>query len=335
LDLPDPVVIETDDACLRVRLPESQPASFLVTRVSSLTRPVAQGLVGEADDRADARLFVSYRRASAEGRDVLRAAGVSFAGDDGRAFIRAPGMLVDRDLPVRRAATPRWDLDVDERVSARNPFAKRSSRVPRWLLLHHDQSFAVGELAADVDLHPAAVSRVIRALEDAALVRDVEQGATGRRRSVRLERPQALLDAWLVAWERRRVRHRRWDIGARDPQHAVALVRESVGERAPWALGGLAGAALVRRVVEPADALLWVQASDVPVMAEALQPEPTRGGRGTLRVAVAPDEWTLGQVSSVHGVPVADTVQLWLDTASEGERALEAAAAIAEHAGWS
>jgi hypothetical protein len=50
---------------------------------------------------------------------------------------------------------------------------------------------------------------------------------------------------------------------------------------------------------------------------------------------LAPDPWTLKLARPVNGLPVADPVQLWLDTASQGERALEAAEAVADHANWS
>lgn len=66
----------------------------------------------------------------------------------------------------------------------RNPFAKRSSRIPRWFLLHHEESFSLSELARLVDLNPAAVSRVVRALEEAALVGEATSDAVGRRHAL-------------------------------------------------------------------------------------------------------------------------------------------------------
>jgi hypothetical protein len=60
-----------------------------------------------------------------------------------------------------------------------------------------------------------------------------------------------------------------------------------------------------------------------------------RGGtHGALRIAVAPDPWVLQLARDVDGVPVADSVQLWLDCATAGERALEAAEALAGEMGW-
>ena len=56
---------------------------------------------------------------------------------------------------------------------------------------------------------------------------------------------------------------------------------------------------------------------------------------GTLRVAIAPDPCTLKLKQWIDGVPFDDPVQRWLDTTSQGERVLEAAAPLAARVGWS
>ncbi len=110
----------------------------------------------------------------------------------------------------------------------------------------------------------------------------------------------------------------------------------AAGAGGGWAIGGLAGAARVARAVEPADVLVWTTVERAGELARELAPEPASpGAPGALRVAVAPDPWTLKLARLIDGVPVADPVQLWLDTASQGERALEAADALAARAGWS
>ncbi len=333
--LPPPLVAETSDDALRVSLPDGASASFLLVFVPSLTRRAAEPILDRAKDASKKRIFVSYRQASADARDALRAAGISFAGQDGRVFVHAPGLFVERDALPRLRPDDQWQLGVEGETPVRNPFAKRSSRVPRWLLLNRTESFSLSDLARDIELNPAAVSRVVRGLEEAALVREQEGGASGRRRNVRLERPLALLEAWLPYWQRRRIRHRHWDIGARDVDEALRLLAEATGDRPDgWAVGGLAGAAMVRRAVEPADVLLWTTVDEAERLAKILQPEPARTSRGGLRVAVAPDPWTLGLSYQLNGLPVADSVQLWLDCASEGERALEAAEAVAQASSW-
>jgi hypothetical protein len=173
-------------------------------------------------------------------------------------------------------------------------------------------------------------------LEDAGLVSEPESTASGRRKHIRLDRPRDLLDAWLPYWQKRPIRQRRWDVGARDADDALRLIEMAVKKKRSdrFVIGGLAGAATVSRAVEPADVLVWTTAEEATGLAEMLQPVPARGGSGTVRVAVPPDPWTLGLAQKTEGLLVADPVQLWLDCMSEGERALEAGEAIADAVGW-
>lgn len=217
---------------------------------------------------------------------------------------------------------------------ARNPFARRSSRVPRWVLLHPKAPASPTQLSRAVDLNPAAVSRILQSLLDDAFL-DVDDAGPGRRRTLRLARPQALLEAWLPLWQRRRVAQRTWDIGSRSADAAVELLLEAAGGGGGWAVGGLAGAAFVERAVEPSDVLVWTTQGRANELAGALAAEPMAvGAPGALRIAIAPDPWTLELSQQIDDVPVADPVQLWLDTASQGERALEAADALMARTGW-
>jgi hypothetical protein len=333
-DLPAPLVAKVSGDQVCVSLPEGQSATFVLVRIPALTRRTAAEVLEYRGRPSGSPTLVSYQRASVDAREALRAAGVSFVGEDGRVFLRAPGILVDRSEPAPPRPAERWRADASDE-GLRNPFAKRSSRVPRWLLLHPERAFALAELAGDVDLNPAAVSRVVRALEESAFVVDDRQNAGGRSRHVRLQRPGALLDAWLPLWQNRRITQRTWDIGAHDADGAIELVKDAMtGRPERWAVGGLSGAAAIRRVVEPADVVVWTSAEGATALAEALLPAPGRSGRGAVRVCVTPDPWILGLARAIDDVPVTDLVQLWLDCASGGERALEAAEAVADTAGW-
>lgn len=335
LDLPAPLVVGGSDSELSVGLPEGTAATFASIWVPTLTRQSVGRIVERAGSESPRRLFVSFRRSSPDARAALRDAGISFAGEDGHVYVRAPGILVERTdrTPPRPTATRPFDREPE--VGVRNPFANRGSRVARWMLLHHEQAFSPTSLGRAVDLNPAAVSRLLTALEEAAFV--CEEGSEprrGRQRSVRLARPMTLLEHWLPLWQRRRIQRWRWDIGARDVDEALDLLR-AVENSDDWAVGGLAGAATVRRAVEPADVLVWASPEAVEWLAARLDVMGTGPGRGSLEVAVAPDPWTLRLASPVDGIPVSDPVQLWLDCASEGERALEAADAVAQKIGWS
>jgi len=327
---PEPLAVDEDGDTVRIRLPEGPVVEFRPVVAPTLTLRVAEKL--SRDGAAGAPILVIYERATTDARAALRAAEISYAGHDGRLYLRAPGLLVehdDRRRPMRRA----WEPAAELGEGTRNPFAKRSSRVPRALLLHHTDPMSVSELARITQLHPALVSRVVRALEDDAMVR--EEPVAGRRRAVVVHRPLRLLEAWIVPWQRRRIRVDRWDVGANDVAEALDMLR-GVGCLEPnrWALGGLAGAATLRRVTEPRDVLVWTSPDGLLELGDRLQPISARRSMGVIRAAVAPDPWTLSLAAEADGLPVADPVQLWLDCSSEGERALEAAQAVAELAQW-
>jgi hypothetical protein len=337
--LPPPLVArQLDDDGVEIRAPEIAPASFELVPATTLTERLVDQITRRAATQ-ERPILVTYARASAQARAALREAGVCYAGGDGRLFLRAPGLYIERD--DRAATSPRadWDeFEPDVSSDTRNPFAVRSSRVPRWLLLHHRRPFAVSEIANAVALHPSVVSRVLSGLEDAALIGEATPASgDSRRREVTITQPRALLERWAPRWQRRRIRERSWDIGARDADDALRLLAEARAEQpdAAWAVGGVAGAATLRRAVEPADVMLWTRAEQVSTLGDLLQAGPARrrGGRGPLRIAVTPDPWVLS-LAQHEPLPIVDPVQLWLDCATEGERALEAADAVAQAVGW-
>jgi hypothetical protein len=338
--LPGLVVSEQSENEIRVCLPEGLGAAFRRSDIPSLSSRIAGEIVAHAGDDNRRGLIVVFKRSSAEARDALRDAGISFIGEDGYVFVRAPGLYVERDRPLNRGQSGGDAGDVGRGTGTRNPFANRSSRVSRWLLTQPDSKFSPSSVAKAVELNPAAVSRILTALEDAGFISETDSGAgRGRSRTVKLTRSLALLEEWLAAWQRRRIQRWRWDVGARDADEALQLLR-AVEDRRGWAIGGLAGAAAISRAVEPSVVALWLEPAALERLTEALQPATARGGRGALELALAPDPWTLGPrlTRSIEGLagglPLADPAQLWLDCASEGERALEAADAIAQLMSW-
>jgi len=91
---------------------------------------------------------------------------------------------------------------------------------------------------------------------------------------------------------------------------------------------------MLRRDVEPADLLVWIDRPDVGAWAERLVAEPARRAPGRITVSVAPDPFVLTLASEREGIRRADAVQLYLDCRRAGERALEAADAIRELMRW-
>ena len=215
------------------------------------------------------------------------------------------------------------------------PFAIRASRIPRWLLLHADENPSFRELASSIELSEAMVSRTVRALAEDGLVAIELDPADRRRRRVQLRDPQALLDSFEQAIVSRRPRRLTWDVGAHDVGEAVTRLQTAAGRlELPYALGGLAGAAFVRSVVEPAEVSVWINRDDPDRWANELMAVPARPGIGRITAYLAPDPFVLSFATSYDQVQVADPVQLYLDCRRAGERALEAADAIRTEMRW-
>jgi hypothetical protein len=310
---------------------QGQVASLSVRSTRLLTVEEAQHMLKSGVNGRE--WLVIFERASPSARDLLRKAHISYATPDGEVFLMLPGLLVD--LPGRRSKPERQIRPVssDQKVA---PFARRAARVARWLLLHADATPTVTELAKQTQLSRPFTSQVAKALSERALVELEPEPTDGRVRRIRLEHPGALAEAWGDEWRRRRRRELTWDIGTGTIDDTVAAWRSAsvhAGPR-PWAVGGLAGTQYLVRTAEPADVLIWVNEDDLLAWQELLLAQQVPRGRALLRVGVAPDPWAFGLNWIDRGISIADAVQLYLDCSSDGERALEGAAAVRGKLGW-
>jgi DNA-binding transcriptional ArsR family regulator len=255
---------------------------------------------------------------------VLRGRRMSYVVEKtNEAFIApAPDVVVDWP-PVPKPTRPAF----------RNPFAPRASRVPRWLLLHHRETFTVRELSNLVDVDESLVSRTIASLRADGFV-DAERNPDDERiKPVRLVAADALLDEWRLVWRRGHPRYERFSIGTKNVGETLNAVRDAAEVGTPYAISGLAGAASIRRAVDPSDVLLLTNRVGAQRWRSLLLAEPS--DRGLLQIAVAPDEFVFTLCKPWEGLLVADAVQLWLDTAIAGERAQAATRAITKAMSWS
>jgi DNA-binding MarR family transcriptional regulator len=271
-------------------------------------------------------IMIAFERSSPEARAYLRERRASYAAADGELFLYEPPLYVER--PPRRKVVP-----VGAAPAA--PFANRASRVPRWLLLHANDQPSFRELAARLELSEAVVSRTMRALSDDGLVAIGSDPRDARLRLARLPEPARLLNAFERAVALRRPQRVTWEIGARDAPEAMEVLQAAAHKlKVPYAVGGVAGVSVVRRVVEPSDVVVWIQRNDVALWAEGLAATPSRPGPGRVSMQLTRDPFVLSLASDRNGIQVADPVQLYLDCRSAGERALEAADAIRVEMRW-
>jgi hypothetical protein len=306
---------------------------FEVVPASSLTSDAVTGRINERAIQADLPLLVVFDRASPLAREMLRERAISYASRAGELYLVTPTLLVDRPAPRGR---PKQQHEVSQPLESVSPFSRRASRSARWLLLHPGDEPSVGELATATGLSRPFASQVVRALADRAVVDVVADEKDSRVRRAKVRTPAALLDAWAEVWRTQRYRQLTWDIGTQGIEETVSAWSRAArhAPRLRWALGGLAGAERVVRAAEPADVVVWVDPADLDEWAEVLTPEQVRLGRAPLRLALAPDPWSLSQASERRNARVADYAQLYLDCEREGERALEAAAAIRRERDW-
>jgi DNA-binding MarR family transcriptional regulator len=270
--------------------------------------------------------MIAFERSSPEARAYLRERRASYAAGDGELFVYAPPVFVER--PPRRKVVP-----VGAAPAA--PFANRASRVPRWLLLHANDQPSFRELATRLELSEAMVSRTMRALADDGLVAIESDPRDARLRLARLPEPARLLDAFERAVALRRPRRVTWEIGARDALEAMTALQTAARKlKAPYAVGGVAGASFVRRAVEPVDVLVWIRRDDADLWAKEFAPITSRPAPGRLTMQLTRDPFVLSLASNRNGIQVADPVQLYLDCRSAGEGALEAADAIRAEMRW-
>lgn len=197
-----------------------------------------------------------------------------------------------------------------------SPFAPKSSRVARALLLDPTRWWRQKELAEHTDLDPGRVSRVVRRLDDDQLLeRDAAR--------LRPRDPDLLLDAWADDY-----RFDRHDIItghlsgsgvelARELHtslHAAAVDHAFTGLPAAWALDPFARFRLVSVYV----------AGDPRVAADAVGLR--RNERGANVQIIGPDDrGVFDGERTIEGLPCVAPVQVYLDLAHLPERAAEAA----------
>jgi hypothetical protein len=161
--------------------------SRLLLRVLASSRPGAIDAAAEplkrieklSPDTVDVALVVPYMRAA--GARAARERGLNWIDLSGNAHLFGDGYYIHvegRPDQLRSRGRPS------------SPFASKSARVARLLLLDPARWWRQAELAEDARLDDGHVSRIVRRLEQ-------EQLLSRERRRVRPRDPDLLLDAWV------------------------------------------------------------------------------------------------------------------------------------------
>ncbi|HUF76831.1 MAG TPA: type IV toxin-antitoxin system AbiEi family antitoxin [Longimicrobiales bacterium] len=249
------------------------------------------------------------------GRRICSESGVSWLDLSGNARIDAPGVHVRVEGKENR---------FKRRGRPSNPFASKSSRVARWLLLHPDAFHVQQEMAAAIGVGAGFVSRVVRRLEQLGLIERNEQGA------VRARDPKLLLEAWAEHYEFERHHLLRGHVAARSGEELLARISGAcAGAGIEHAATGLAGAWLLTHFVAFRTVTFYVAEIPLGDVLDSLGfHEDERGAN--LWLALSRDEGVFLGVQERDGLPCAHPVQVWLDLKGHPERAGEAARHLEE-----
>jgi DNA-binding HxlR family transcriptional regulator len=245
--------------------------------------------------------------------------GLSCMDLNGRQWIRADGVLVDRRPSAERRYRPS--------LLPPDVFQPKSSRLVRALLSRPDHTWSHGELRGRTGLSPGMVSRLMRHLVSEGFV-------TQDKRALRVSRGEALMEAWAARddWGKRTT-VRQYSLMESDPE---AVARQLVkgfptGEtpvftqwfasnlRHPYTIPPVVSAYVARFPGEPFERTL--RARQV-------------GDGGTLWLVVPKDDGVFRETQRVGDFTLACDAQIYLDLLHAGLRGPEQAAALRQWKGF-
>ncbi len=246
------------------------------------------------------------------GRQLCDAARISWVDLAGNAHLRAPGLYVHiegRPPLHKQAGRPE------------NPFAPRSARVTRRLLLEPQRFFTQRELAQSTELGEGFVSRIVRRLEaDGLLSRD----SRGR---VRPAAPALLLESWRERDDFLKHRTVKGHVAARSPTELLHTLSSRLEEQGiAHAATGLAAAWMFTRFATFRTVTLYLQRAPRALHEVLGFREESRGANVWL--TVPHDAGVFEGAERVEGVRCVSAVQAYVDLKAQPERAEEAAAQL-------
>lgn len=249
------------------------------------------------------------------GRRICSESDVSWLDLSGNARIDARGVHVRVEGKQNR---------FKRRGRPSNPFAPKSSRVARWLLLHPDEFQVQQELAKAIDLGAGFVSRIVRRLEELGLIERNGQ------RAVRASDPRLLLEAWAEHYEFERHHLLQGHVSSRSGDELLARVSSALTSAGvEHAATGLAGAWLLTHFAAFRTVTCYVAELPARDVLDSLGfHEDERGAN--LCLALPKDEGVFLGAQEQDGLACAHSVQVWLDLKGQPERATEAASHLEE-----
>ena len=245
--------------------------------------------------------------------------GISCIDLNGRQWIRAKGLVVDRHPCERRLFRPA-QLPPD-------PFQPKSSRLPRALLAEPDRRWTQKELCQRTGLSPGLVSRLVRHLDNEGLVAREDK-------KLSLKQPDALLDQWARVddWERRTTL-RQYSLLAGDLEQVARSLVKARPRTEPLVFTQWFAASLRHPYTTPPLLSAYVPAFLDEAAERELQARRVVDG-GTLWLVVPADEGVFRETQQAGEFTLACDAQIYLDLLHVGLRGPDQAKALREWDGF-
>jgi hypothetical protein len=244
------------------------------------------------------------------GRKLCEDRGVSWADLSGNADISAPNLRVligGHQNLYKTLGRPS------------SPFAPKSSRIARWLLINAKKSITQRELSLATNVDEGQTSRIISRLEDEELIFRKNDG------SIVISNPDLLLDSWREKYDFKKNRIIKGHIAARSSNEILKKISDLLSDKdILHAATGLSGAWLYCKFANFRIVSFYIEEQLSKNLFKSLGfREEERGSNVWL--VVPKDEGVFQGSETVEGINCVHPIQVYLDLFGHPERAMEAA----------
>jgi len=244
------------------------------------------------------------------GRNLCQDSGVSWADLSGNADISAPNFRILID------GQPNLFKNLGRPSS---PFAPKSARITRWLLINADKSMTQRELSFATNMDEGFTSRIVSRLEAEELISRKKDG------SIVVPDPNLLLDSWREEYDLKKNRIIKGYIAARSSNEILQKISDLLLEKdIKHAATGLSGAWLYSKFVGFRIVTFYIDRQLSKELTSILGFRDEERGSNVWFV-IPKDEGVFHGSKKVENVNCAHPVQVYLDLFGHPERAKEAA----------
>ncbi|MCB9506257.1 MAG: MarR family transcriptional regulator [Myxococcales bacterium] len=244
------------------------------------------------------------------GRERCAAAGAAWLDLSGNALIMAPGLRIRVEGQPNR---------FKRRGRPSSPFAPKSARIARWLLMHPGAAFSQRDVARATGVDEGLTSRIVSRLEEDDLIERVAGGG------IRARDPDLLLDAWREDYDFSKHDIRRGHVAARSGEALARPLCEAFGQAGiDYAATGLSAAWLMTRFTGFRLATVYLAEHPTDDLLRELGFREEATGANVWLV-VPNDAGVFHGAAEHQAIRCVHPLQVYLDLLAHPERAKEAA----------